>query len=141
MDSTRVVDTASGWFKPKYSDVESLHVYFRKVKLKKYNKPIFVSEFGGYSYKVNGHVFNENKEYGYKKYKDKDKFEKGFIELYKRDVIGNLENKLAGVIYTQVSDVEDEINGLLTYDRIVCKVDSKRINSLMNEIYDKFEKM
>ena len=60
--------------------------------------------------------------------------------LYKRDVLGNLKNNLAGVIYTQVSDVEDEINGLLTYDRKVCKVDYRRINALMNEIYDAFEK-
>ena len=141
MDSTRVVDTASGWFKPKYSDVESLHVYFRKVKLKKYNKPIFVSEFGGYSYKVNGHVFNENKEYGYKKYRDRKLFEDGFVELYERDILNNLENNLAGAIYTQVSDVEDEINGLLTYDRKVCKVNSKRVKELMDRIYNKFNEM
>ena len=63
LDTTRVIDTTSGWFKENKSDVESLHVYFRPIKLKKSSKPLFVSEFGGYSYKIEDHSFNKNRTY------------------------------------------------------------------------------
>lgn len=141
IDNTRVIDTTSGWFKENKSDVESLHVYFRTIRLKESLKPIFVSEFGGYSYKIQEHSFNENKTYGYRKYKDKDKFEMDFIKLYKDEILGNLKNGLAGAIYTQVSDVEDETNGLLTYDREICKVDVIKVKEVMDGIYKEFYKL
>ncbi|MBQ2825506.1 MAG: glycoside hydrolase family 2, partial [Clostridia bacterium] len=59
LDSTRFIDSTSGWFKKKKSDVESLHIYFKPVKVKESDKPIVLSEFGGYSYKVENHVANE----------------------------------------------------------------------------------
>lgn len=141
IDSTRVVDTTSGWFKKKLSDVESLHVYFKKIKLKKSKRTIFVSEFGGYSYKIEEHSFNKNKTYGYRKYDDREKFEEGIISLYRGEILSNLSNGLAGTIYTQVSDVEDETNGFLTYDRKICKVNEKKINDVMKDIYDEFNKI
>ena len=87
------------------------------------DKPIILSEFGGYSYKVDGHCANEHKTYGYKLYRQVDEFEKGLEELYMAQVVPQIENGLCGAIYTQLSDVEDETNGLYTYDRRVCKVD------------------
>lgn len=136
IDNTRVIDSTSGWFKETLSDVESLHVYFKKIKLKPSNRPIIVSEFGGYAYKVENHVFNEKKDYGYKKFNDFNSFNKALFDLYQNDVINNIKNNLAGCIYTQVSDVEDEINGLLTYDRKVLKVNKdsmKLIKSLIEK--------
>ena len=64
-DSSRIYDTTSGWFKKNCTDVESDHVYFKKIKGKKTKKAWVLSEFGGYSYKVKGHSFNETKNYGY----------------------------------------------------------------------------
>ncbi len=122
-DPTRFIDSTSGWFKKEKSDVESLHVYFKPVKLEFSPKPIMLSEFGGYSYKVEGHCANDDKTYGYKLYKDKDEFQKGLISLYREQIIPAIKKGLCGAIYTQLSDVEDETNGLLTYDRQVCKVD------------------
>ena len=138
IDSTRVVDSTSGWFKETKSDVESLHVYFRKIKFKHTDKPVIVSEFGGYAYKVFDHVFNDKKDYGYKKLKDYDEFNKEIYKLYDRDIINNIKNKLAGCIYTQVSDVEDEINGLLTYDRKVLKVDKETMLKIKGKIDKEF---
>jgi len=122
-DPTRIIDSTSGWFKKEKSDVESLHVYFKPVKLEFSTKPIMLSEFGGYSYKVEGHCANEEKTYGYKLYKDRDEFQKGLVSLYKEQIIPAIKQGLCGAIYTQLSDVEDETNGLLTYDRQECKVD------------------
>ncbi|MBQ2826776.1 MAG: glycoside hydrolase family 2, partial [Clostridia bacterium] len=68
MDQTRIVDSASGWFTPKESDVDSRHIYFRKPVLSVgEDRPLVLSEFGGYSHRVKDHLFGE-KNYGYTSY-------------------------------------------------------------------------
>lgn len=136
IDSTRIYDSTSGWFKEKESDVESLHVYFKKIKLKKSNKPIIVSEYGGYALSLQGHVFNTENEYGYKKFKDIDSLNNALYDLFVNDIVNNIKNGLAGCIYTQVSDVEDETNGLFTYDRQVLKV-KKEMMLKIKQMIDK----
>lgn len=133
LDSSRIVDTNSGWFGGHTSDVESLHVYFKRVKIKESKRPIILSEFGGYSYKVSGHCANDKKTYGYKLFKEQGEFEKALISLYENEVIPNIKNGLCGAIYTQLSDVEDETNGFLTYDRRVCKVDTDKVRLVMEK--------
>lgn len=127
LDSTRIIDTVSGWFKGPDSDVESEHIYFKKVKLKPSDKPIILSEFGGYSYKVDGHIFNPHNTYGYKFFKDQDKFEDALVALYENEIIPLVKDGLCGAIYTQLSDIEDETNGILTYDRKINKVSKERM--------------
>ena len=130
LDSSRFIDTASGWFRGAASDVESEHVYFKPVKLKPSDKPLFLSEFGGYVYRVEGHVFNPDKTYGYRIFDDRQKFEDTLIALYENEVIPQIGLGLCAAVYTQLSDVEDETNGLLTYDRKVCKVDAARMREM-----------
>ncbi|MBQ8185642.1 MAG: glycoside hydrolase family 2 [Clostridia bacterium] len=130
LDSTRFIDTASGWFSGVPSDVESLHVYFKPVKLKPSDRPIVLSEFGGYACKVENHAFNPDKTYGYRKYDDCRAFENAFAELYENEIIPAVKQGLCAAVYTQVSDVEDETNGLLTYDRWVTKVDVTRVHDM-----------
>ena len=134
LDKTRIIDTTSGWFKKKKSHVESLHVYFKPVKIIKSDLPIVLSEFGGYSYKVDGHVANEKKTYGYRLFKDKGEFENALIELYENEIIPFAKAGLCGAILTQLSDVEDETNGLLTYDREICKVDKDKMVALARKL-------
>ena len=123
MDSSRIIDTASGWFRPRCSDVVSEHIYFKKVRIKKNKtRPVFLSEFGGYSHKVEGHIFNLDNNYGYGSAKTAEEFEKMLSDLYAQQVIPNIENGLSGAILTQITDVEDETNGLITYDRRVVKI-------------------
>ena len=122
LDSTRFIDTASGWFRVKNTDVDSEHIYFKPVKLKYSDKPMVLSEFGGYSYKPEGHVFNPVNTYGYRFFKEQADFENALIALYENEIIPAVAGGLCGAVYTQVSDVEDETNGLLSYDRKVCKV-------------------
>ena len=138
IDNTRVLDSTSGWFKETISDVESLHVYFKKIKLKKSNKPIIVSEFGGYAYKDVDHLFDVNRAGGYRNFDNLDKFNEALYNLYIEDIVNNIKNGLAGCIYTQVSDVEEEINGLFTYDRKVLKVKKELMKEIKQKIDEAF---
>ena len=118
-DSTRIIDSTSGWFKQKKSDVESDHIYFKKIKIKKSDKPIVISEFGGYSFNLEpNHYFNKKQNYGYRFFKDQSELEKSIHELYDTQIKPYVKKGLCAAIYTQLSDVEDETNGFLTYDRI-----------------------
>ena len=134
LDTSRVIDTASGWFAGAPSDVESLHVYFKPVKLRSAQKPIVLSEFGGYSYKPEGHVFNPYKTYGYRFFEKREDFEDALIKLYEEEVIPALWKGLCAAVYTQVSDVEDETNGLLSYDRKVVKVGEERMRKIAERL-------
>ena len=128
LDDTRFVDATSGWFRQKESDVESRHVYFRKVKLKgDGEKPLVLSEFGGKTFKAEGHVFNTEKTYGYGGCETRQALNEAVVKLYMDEVLPCIRQGLCGAIYTQVSDVEDEINGLVTYDRKVEKLDSDKM--------------
>jgi len=139
-DPTRFIDSASGWFYPKNSDVESPHVYFKPIKLKPLDKPIVVSEFGGYAHKIKEHSFNPNKEFGYRHYDNADDLYKGLEELYYDQVIPAMEKGLCGCIYTQLSDVEDETNGLLTYDRKIQKISSEKMAKIAEKLYAEYRK-
>lgn len=136
IDKTRLIDHASGWSDQKISDVNSIHIYFKKVTLKNNFKndkrPLVLSEFGGYSYKVPNHSFNINKTYGYRFFSKQEKFEDFFVSLYEKEIIPLIDSGLSAAIYTQVSDVEDETNGLVTYDREVLKVNKDRIKKVMD---------
>ncbi len=139
-DSTRIWDATSGWFTESKSDVQSEHVYFKKIDLKvDPNMPLVLSEFGGYSLPIEEHCFNLNKEYGYKSFKNKGELMSGIENLYTNEIIPMIKKGLCATVLTQVSDVEDEINGLVTYDRQVIKVDEKRMKRLSELLYKAFD--
>ena len=128
LDDTRFIDSTSGWFRREKSDVDSRHVYFRKVKLRGDGvKPLVLSEFGGKTYKAEGHVFNPDKSYGYGGCKTREELNEAVVKLYLDEIVPCVKEGLCAAIYTQVSDVEDEINGLLTYDRKVEKLDAEKL--------------
>ena len=130
LDDTRFIDSTSGWFRRSNTDVDSRHVYFKPVKLEGSDKPLVLSEFGGYSYKPEGHVFNTEQTYGYGKFADADAFADAVEKLYLTEILPAFEKGLCAAIYTQVSDVEDETNGLLSYDRKVTKLDAARMTAI-----------
>ena len=140
MDNTRFIDTASGWFTGAESDVESLHVYFKPVKMEAGEKPVVLSEFGGYSYKPEGHVYNVKETYGYRFFKDREEFEAALVKLYREEIIPLVSRGLCAAVYTQVSDVEDETNGLLSYDRKVLKVSAEPMREIAAAIFAEMEK-
>ena len=139
LDTTRFIDTASGWFKGAQSDVVSEHVYFKPYRFVRGEKPVFLSEFGGYSYKPTGHVSNTDQTYGYRLYAQADKYMDDLEWLYLMEIIPAVKEGLCGAVYTQLSDVEDETNGLVSYDRRVCKVDEKRMQDIAAALYKQME--
>lgn len=137
MDATRLYDSTSGWFAQKKSDFDSYHVYFGKKCPKPGERPLLVSEFGGYSYLVEGHVYHKDKSYGYGSCKDGKELTQRIVARYEELVVPLIEEGVCGSIYTQVSDVEDEINGFYTYDRKVCKVEEEEICKIARKIKEK----
>ena len=124
LDGTRIIDSASGWFHQEKSDVDSLHIYFKKLHLgQRRDRPQVLSEFGGYVYKLPEHSFNLEKTYGYRILQDRPEFVKALRALYLEELLPLVRQGLCAAVYTQVSDVEDETNGLLTFDRRVCKLE------------------
>ena len=142
MDPTHIYDTTSGWFKSQKSDVESDHIYFKPVRLKKVDgRPMVLSEFGGYSCRLPDHPFNPHKNTGYSFFTDQpEKFEEQLIGLYDREILPAIEQGLCASILTQLSDVEDETNGLLTYDRAILKVRHEPMQRLAERMREAFEK-
>ena len=129
LDDSRFIDSTSGWFRCADSDVESLHIYFKPLKFKATGKPLVLSEFGGFAYAPKEHSFNPHKVYGYAKYDTEADYAAAVAELY-----GKLQPwvkaGLCAAIYTQVSDVEDETNGILTYDRRICKLKPQQMRPI-----------
>ena len=137
LDPTRFYDSTSGWFHKKHSDVDSLHIYFRNARLKPKKRPMLLSECGGYTRAIEGHMFCGEGKYGYGKTDSEQALTDKIKEMYDIMVLPAIEKGLCGVIYTQVSDVEDEINGLYTFDRAVCKVNKAQMRALTDRICEK----
>ena len=130
-DSSRIYDATSGWFAQKKSDVDSEHIYFRTKTLKPGSRPMLLSECGGFGYPVKGHMFNENAKYGYgSAAKDAADFTAKIENMWEKMILPAIPQGLCGAIITQLSDVEDEINGMYTYDREICKVLPERMRAL-----------
>ena len=135
MDPSRIWNAASGWFKNSDSDVQSEHIYFGSLKMKPTGRrPLLLTEFGGYSCALEGHRFNPDEEYGYQKYPTVEDFQTALEKLYREGILPQIRRGLCGCILTQVSDVEEETNGLVTYDRMVIKADREEMQSLARDL-------
>lgn len=122
LDPTRIYDATSGWFFQNESDVDSHHVYFKKARLvPNGEKPLVLSEFGGYSYREAGHLFG-SANYGYSIYKTRDEYEDAVVTLYEKEITPLVESGISALVYTQLSDIEDETNGFISYDRKFLKI-------------------
>ncbi|MBO5206501.1 MAG: glycoside hydrolase family 2 [Clostridia bacterium] len=138
-DGTRIIDATSGWFTRHESDVDSRHVYFKPVKLGKVgDRPVIISEFGGYSHRVCGHLFGK-KNYGYRIFEDEGEFREALGRLYSEEILPQIKDGISGLVYTQLSDVEDETNGLITYDRRHVKVDESEMKKLNEALYNEIK--
>ncbi len=120
LDETRLIDHASGWFDQGGGDVRSVHNYFRPLRVSGDGRPFVISEYGGFTCPVRGHT-STKAVYGYRSYETMAGFSQAFRQQQRK--LRALEKKgLSGAVYTQLSDVEEEMNGLYTYDRKKCKV-------------------
>jgi beta-galactosidase/beta-glucuronidase len=135
-DPTRLVDSASGWFDRGAGDFQSRHIY--AIKLRRGcpdNRAFALTEIGGYSLEVPGHMWNEDKRFGYKFFETPEALTEAYVKLLDEQVKPLISKGLAVVIYTQTSDVEIEINGYLTYDRRFEKMDAEVLRRAHQALY------
>ena len=123
-DQSRLIDSASGWFDQNCGDFISVHNYFRplSVPVKKWGeRAFFLSEYGGYACHLNAHSSVE-RVFGYKRYDTPAQLREAYRELIQKSLLPLQKQGLSGAVYTQLSDVEEEVNGILTYDRKINKL-------------------
>jgi hypothetical protein len=126
LDPTRLVDHASGWFDQGGGDFQSRHVYVKALSARVPDDRILaVTEFGGYTMQVPDHVYTERKRFGYGHHADEKSLTSAYLNLLEQQVKPLIPKGLCAAIYTQTTDIETEINGYLTYDRKVEKMDAE----------------
>mgnify|MGYP002522315525 FL=1 len=140
LDSSRLIDATSGWYDKKIGDFHSRHIYFRPVHLFNHKKRLMsLSEFGGYVAYVKNHSWSR-KSFGYKNYSTLENLNEGLAHLFKKEVRRAIKHaRLCLSVYTQLTDVEEEVNGLITYDREVVKVDTDRLRKINDELYEEYQ--
>lgn len=139
LDDTRFVNEACGWFDQGGGDMFSIHNYLKKLKVKaQKDRVVALTEFGGYAFPIPGHLACD-KEFGYKNYKTKEELTAAYRKVFAEDIYPNLEKGLCSAIYTQTSDIEEEINGLMTYDREENKFIEEVLQEVHKELYQRFE--
>ena len=134
-----MVDSTSGWFAQKKNDFDSEHIYFKVIPLEPKERPLFVSECGGYTMVVDDHYYSKYAQYGYGASDTKEALTKDIVYMYENMIIPYVKKGVCGCVYTQICDVEDEINGLYTYDRKVCKVVKEDMLEISEKLYMQLE--
>ncbi|MGN0635184.1 MAG: glycoside hydrolase family 2 protein [Acutalibacteraceae bacterium] len=130
-DPGRIVDHASGWYDQGAGDIQSMHKYILPIpKIKPDRRAFVISEFGGYSLIEDGHVWNKKKSFGYMMFRTKESLTRAYRRLMEKQIMPLIPKYLSAFIYTQVTDVEFEVNGILTYDREIVKIDEDTIKML-----------
>jgi len=142
LDQTRLIDHASGWFDQGGGNFHSRHIYFTKIKFTgraQKKRIVALSEYGGYALKVANHMYDPDKAFGYRLYDNQNSLEEGLYSLWKHQLQKAIAKGLNVIVYTQLSDVENEVNGLITYDRKIVKVNIDIIRKLNADLQDKFK--
>lgn len=134
LDNSRLIDSTSGWFWQKKSDFDSEHIYFKTIDLEMGERPLLVSECGGYSRLIKGHYYSVKGSYGYGSAGSEEELTEMIVQMYHKMILPGIHKGVCGCIYTQLSDIEDEVNGFYTYDRKVCKVNKQAMQRLAEEL-------
>ena len=140
LDGTRLVDEASGWFDQGGGDVHSLHNYFYPLRIRPQKRTVALSEYGGIAWPMPGHE-PPHKTYGYGTAKDRQELTARYKKLQLKTVLPQLEKGLSALVYTQLTDVEDEVNGLFTYDRAAVKPDANAVRSVNAAVAAEFARV
>ena len=135
-DPARLVDHASGWFDQGAGDFKSQHVYFKPLPEPEQHpgRGWVLSEFGGYSLHLPAHCWNPDKDFGYKRFENSKSLMEGYRRLIEEQLIPWIKAGLSAAVYTQTTDVEAEVNGFLTYDRKVVKMDLDTIQKIHQKL-------
>ena len=128
LDPTRPVDHASGWHDQGVGDLRSLHVYRRAFRPPRRRDPrvLALTEYGGHDLVVSGHTWGQ-RPFGYGHHENAQELLEEFERLHREELAPAVAAGLSATVYTQLTDVEDEVNGLLTYDREVLKLPAEQV--------------
>ena len=142
LDDTRPIDQASGWFDEGSGNYRSVHNYFRPLTVEHdpNDRAFVISEYGGFTLHIDGHS-SVDRVYGYKKYDTLDQLGVAYYNLMNGSIKPLITEGLAGAVYTQLSDVEEEVNGLMTYDRRITKINPDLDPSLTQNINNALHKL
>ncbi|MDO4285312.1 MAG: glycoside hydrolase family 2 TIM barrel-domain containing protein [Eubacteriales bacterium] len=141
LDGTRLINEACGWFDQRGGDMYSIHNYLRRLRVRpQKERVVALTEYGGYAWPVEGHLERE-KEFGYRYYRSSEELTAAYERLLEREILPNLGRGLSAAVYTQMSDIETEINGLITYDRAVVKMDGGRLAAAHAGLYKRFREI
>ncbi len=136
LDPTRQVNHVSGWVDQGGGDIQSFHRYLRPFRMprrwarwsRRGRRVVALSEYGGRSMRVEDHDWS-SRAFGYQHAENPAQLEAGFVDVHEA-LAQAVRRGLSATVYTQLTDVEDELNGLLTYDREVLKLDAEVIRAV-----------
>ena len=141
IDSGRLINEACGWFDQGGGDMYSIHNYRHKLKVKpQQDRVVALTEYGGYAYPVEERL-SCKKEFGYQHYHSTEELTQNYKRLWEEEIYPNLQYGLCSAIYTQTSDIEEEINGVLTYDREIVKLDEDQVKEMNDKLYGMFDSL
>jgi hypothetical protein len=133
-DPTRLVNNASGWTDRGVGDVNDIHRYPGPGKPENEpNRAAVLGEYGGLGLPVLDHTWRKEKNWGYRGYQTPEELTNAYQEIT-RKLLPLIPQGLCAAIYTQTTDVEIEVNGLMTYDREVIKMNPETVR-LINHGY------
>ena len=137
-DPSRLIDAASGWFDKEVGDIRDVHTYpdpkMPKEKSLK-GRAAVIGEFGGVGLLIKEHAWKTKFTFAQRKRKTRETLTEKYEDLMMK-LKPMIKEGLCGAVYTQITDVEQEINGLLTYDREVLKIDKDKLKALHNDLYE-----
>jgi len=135
LDPSRLVDNASGWADRGAGDVHDIHSYpGPDAPPNEPGRAAVLGEFGGLGLPIKGHTWQDEKNWGYRSFENPEELTNAYTELIdKLNVL--IEDGLSAAVYTQITDVEIEVNGLMTYDRAIIKMDPERLAEINKALY------
>jgi beta-galactosidase/beta-glucuronidase len=135
LDNTRLINSASGGNHHMCGDIHDSHNYPRpRMKCTSGGQLIDVlGEYGGIGYPVMGHLWQADKNWGYVKYDSSEAVLKEYID-FAEELITTIPGGCSAAVYTQTTDVEGEVNGIMTYDRKVIKVDEAKLKEINQKV-------
>ncbi|HUX42090.1 MAG TPA: glycoside hydrolase family 2 [Rectinemataceae bacterium] len=139
LDPGRPVDEASGWYDQGGGDFSSIHRYDRRLPGPPRDvaaggrRAWFLSEYGGFTWSMPGRFWPRKKEFGYRRFPDRESLEAALLEFFRDELGTKIPLGLAAAVYTQLTDIEQETNGLLTYDREIEKVDAEKLRAIVSD--------
>ncbi len=133
-DPSRLVNPASGGNHFPVGDILDLHNYPQpELYLYDAQRATVMGEYGGIGYAIDGHLWKPDNNWGYIKFKSTGEVTDTYVE-YAETLKKLIKAGISAAVYTQTTDVEIEVNGLLTYDRKLVKVDEERIRKVNQEV-------